>query len=89
MTHPSDERYGFNDLKQVEMAIKSAEHMVGQATRGMDEDQLKAATNALNDAKKRYQEAFAHQTGVDMAFFEFSRELLEKMDHQLNEAKKD
>ncbi|BAB05870.1 DUF2564 family protein [Halalkalibacterium halodurans] len=87
MTRPSEERYGYNELKQVEMAIKSAEHMVGQATRSMDEGQLQAATQALEDAKKQYHDAFSHQTGVDQAFFEFSSELIDKLSHQLDEAR--
>ncbi|OIJ20083.1 hypothetical protein BKP45_10445 [Anaerobacillus alkalidiazotrophicus] len=77
----------FNDIRQVEMAIKAAQRMVGQATMSMDEDQLKAATNALNQAKKQYKNAFAHATGVDDEFFEFSSELIERLDHQLTEAK--
>ncbi|WP_100408056.1 DUF2564 family protein [Bacillus solitudinis] len=79
---------GFNDLKQVEMAIKSAEHMVGQATMSMDGDQLKAATDALNQAKHRYQEAVTHQTGLDEQFLELAEEIIERTDHQLKEAKK-
>ncbi|TWI58976.1 DUF2564 family protein [Halalkalibacter nanhaiisediminis] len=78
---------GYNDLKQVEMAIKSAEHMVGQATRSMDEEQLQAATNALQDAKEKLNKAVAYQTGVDDMFLEMSSELIEKADHQLKEAK--
>ncbi|MCL7746024.1 DUF2564 family protein [Halalkalibacter alkaliphilus] len=78
---------GFNDIKQVEMSVLSAEHMVGKATRSMDEEQLEAATNALNDAKAQLHRAMAHQTGVDQAFFEMSQELIAKADHQLKEAK--
>ncbi|OLS38053.1 hypothetical protein BTR22_05995 [Alkalihalophilus pseudofirmus] len=78
----------YNELKQVEMAIKSAQRMVGQATMSMDPDQLQAATDAVNQAKEQYKKAASHQTGVDAAFFEFSEELLEKADTQLNEAKK-
>ena len=77
----------FNDIRQVEMAIKAAQRMVGQATMSMDEDQLTAATDALNQAKKQYQEALSHATGVDDQFFEFSSELIERIDHQLKEAK--
>lgn len=84
MTNPS----GFNDIKQVEMSVLSAEHMVGQATRTMDEEQIEAATNALQDAKTQLHKAMSHQTGVDEAFFEMSQELIQKADHQLNEAKK-
>ena len=78
----------YNDLKQVEMAIKSAERMIGHATMSMDEGQLQAATDALNQAKQQYQDALSHQTGVDDKFFEFSSEIIERMDTQLKEAKK-
>ncbi|MDV2683580.1 DUF2564 family protein [Alkalihalophilus lindianensis] len=78
----------YNELKQVEMAIKSAQRMVGQATMSMDQEQLEAATDAVNQAKEQYKRAVSHQTGVDQTFFEFSEELLLKADQQLNEAKK-
>ncbi|GAE25124.1 hypothetical protein JCM9140_1097 [Halalkalibacter wakoensis JCM 9140] len=81
------EKSGFNDIKQVEMSVLSAEHMVGQATRTMDDEQLQAATNAVNDAKDQLHKAMAHQSGVDQTFFEMSKELLAKADHQLKEAK--
>lgn len=77
----------FNDIRQVEMAIKAAQRMVGQATMSMDEDQLKVATDAISQAKKQYQDAISHATGVDEQFFEFSSELIERLDHQLEEAK--
>lgn len=77
----------FNDIRQVEMAIKAAQRMVGQATMSMDEGQLKAATDALSQAKKQYQDAISHMSGVDKQFFEFSSELIERLDHQLKEAK--
>lgn len=78
----------FNDIRQVEMAIKAAQRMVGQATMSMDADQLRAATDALNQARTQYHNAISHATGVDQEFFEFSTELIEKLDHQLTEAKK-
>ena len=76
----------FNDIRQVEMAIKAAQRMVGQATMSMDEDQLKAARDSLNQAEKQYQYAISHAAGIDNQFIEFSSELLEKLDHQLTEA---
>ncbi|WP_078553479.1 DUF2564 family protein [Bacillus alkalicellulosilyticus] len=84
----TDYTTGYNDLKQVEMAIKAAQRMVGQATMSMDDDQLKAATQALQQAKNQFQHAISHQTGVDQQFFEISSELIERIDHQLDEAKK-
>ncbi|MCM3713470.1 DUF2564 family protein [Halalkalibacter oceani] len=77
----------YDELKQIELAIQSAEHMVGQATRSMDEEQLEAATNALQDARNQLKKATAFETGVDQHFFEMSEELLAKADHQLKEAK--
>jgi hypothetical protein len=77
----------FNDIRQVEMAIKAAQRMVGQATMSMDEDQLKAATDCLNQAKQQYSDALSHATGISDEFFEFSSELIERLDHQLTEAK--
>lgn len=79
----------FDELMQVEMAIKAAERMVGQATMSMDEDQLQAATDALNQAKMTFQKAAAYQTGIDERFFELSSDSIHKIDVQLNEAKKD
>ncbi|WP_088105392.1 DUF2564 family protein [Halalkalibacter urbisdiaboli] len=87
MTHDQNINTGYNDLKQVEMAIKSAQHMVGQATMSMDEDQLQAATDALNQAKQQFQHAVSQQTGVDEQFFEFASELIERTEKQLTEAK--
>lgn len=78
----------YNELMQVEMAIKAAQRMVGQATMSMDANQLKAATDALNEAKASFQKAVAFETGVDERFFEMSSELIEKIDVQLTEAKK-
>lgn len=79
----------YNDITQIELSIQSAEQIVGQATRSMDEEQIHAATNALNDAKQKLQQAKAHQTGVDERFFEMSSELIEKASHQLEEAKEE
>ncbi|MGO4886447.1 DUF2564 family protein [Anaerobacillus sp. MEB173] len=86
MTNDGTE-YGLTEIQQIEMAIKSAQRMVGQATMSMDEDQLKAATDAINQAKQQYNHAVAHATGIDEKFFEFSSELIERIDHQLKEAK--
>lgn len=78
----------YNDLMQVQMAIKAAERMVGQATVNMDADQLEAATKAVEQAKNQYRNAVAHETGVDEHFLEMSSELLSRIEHQLTEAKK-
>jgi len=38
---------GYNDLKQVEVSIQSAQKMIGTATMSMSPQQLEEATNAL------------------------------------------
>ncbi|MCA0988197.1 DUF2564 family protein [Guptibacillus algicola] len=76
----------YSDLQQIEMSIKSAQHLVGQATKSMNGNQLKAAQDALDQAKQQFQQAVAHKTGVNENFFEFSSELIEKCDTQLREA---
>ncbi|RBW69168.1 DUF2564 family protein [Bacillus taeanensis] len=77
----------YNDIKQVEMTVKTAQKMVGYATMSMDPDQLKDATNALNQAKTQYQEALANQTGVDQQLFQQSAEILRECETQLSGAK--
>lgn len=71
----------FHELMQVEMAIKAAEKIVGQATMNMDEKQLQAAKNALNQAKLSFQKAAAHRTGIDEKFFNCSLETFSKKEH--------
>ncbi|WP_096435214.1 DUF2564 family protein [Alteribacter populi] len=75
----------FNDIQQVEMAIKAAQKMVGQATMSMDTGQLETATNALNDAKRQLQEAVNYEMSGELG--EYSRGLIEKLENQLDEAK--
>src|SRR5699024_6645052 len=79
----------YNDLKQVELSIQAAEKMVGQATRSMDEEQRQAATDALQEPKNKLHQAISFRTGVDDMFLEASAELIQKSEHQLEEAKND
>ncbi|WP_347550239.1 DUF2564 family protein [Pseudalkalibacillus hwajinpoensis] len=76
----------YSDLQQIEMSIKSAQHLVGQATKSMNDNQLKAAQNAIDQAKQQFQQALAHKTGTNEQFYEFSSELIEKCETQLKEA---
>ncbi|WP_054637709.1 DUF2564 family protein [Thalassobacillus sp. C254] len=87
MTRSYDENQ-YNDLMQVKMSIKAAERAVGHATESLDEDQLEAASNAVRFAKQQYQQAFTHQTGR-FSFSRGFRRLIENIDHQLKEAKKE
>ncbi|UCZ51495.1 DUF2564 family protein [Bacillus shivajii] len=75
----------FNDIQQIEMAIKAAQKMVGAATMSMDPDQLQTATQALEDAKRQLQSAKQHD--LDSEFIDYSSTLIEKLEHQVDEAK--
>ncbi|PYZ98190.1 hypothetical protein CR205_06240 [Alteribacter lacisalsi] len=75
----------FNDVQQIEMAIKAAQKMVGQATKSMNPEQLETATNALNDAKAQLQDAVKYEMSGE--FGAYSKDLITKLEHQLDEAK--
>ncbi|TMW73377.1 DUF2564 family protein [Alteribacter natronophilus] len=75
----------FNDIQQVEMAIRAAQKMVGQATKSMNPEQIETATNALNDAKAQLQDAAKYEMSGELGAY--SRDLITKLEHQLHEAK--
>ncbi|MBM7094372.1 MULTISPECIES: DUF2564 family protein [Alteribacter] len=75
----------FNDIQQVEMAIKAAQKMVGQATMSMNPEQLETATNALNDAKNQLHEATKYEMSGELGAY--SHDLIEKLESQLEKAK--
>lgn len=81
-------RTGYNDLKQVEVSIQSAQKMIGTATMSMSPQQLEEATNALNDAKAQLQSAKAHGTGVDEQFLQQCMQSIQTCEQQLTEAKR-
>ncbi|MGG3890109.1 DUF2564 family protein [Metabacillus fastidiosus] len=78
---------GFNNLKQLEISVKSAQKMVGTATMSMDEETLQHAENSLNDAKDLFKRAYSEQTGVDDEFFQTQEQLLQQCEQQLNTAR--
>ncbi|WP_062232053.1 DUF2564 family protein [Fictibacillus sp. FJAT-27399] len=78
----------YNDLKQVDMTIQSAQRIIGHATMSMDPGQLHAAKEALNTAKEHYDAMMNNQTGMDGMFLENARETLERCEQQINEALK-
>ncbi|BFI98940.1 DUF2564 family protein [Priestia megaterium] len=78
---------GYNDLKQVEVSIQSAQKMIGTATMSMSPQQLEEATNALNDAKVQLQSA-KHGTGVDEQFLQQCMQSIQTCEQQLTEAKR-
>lgn len=77
----------FSDYEQVEMSIKAAEKMVGTATMSMDAVQIHDAAEVLDKAKADLQRLKAHSQGKNEPFFEISQALLNKVDHQLKEAR--
>lgn len=76
----------FDEIRQVEMAIKAAQKTVGNATMSMNPKQLDTATKAINDAKKQLDLAMQYELSKE--FINYSTHLLEKLEHQVNEAKK-
>ncbi|WP_026689727.1 DUF2564 family protein [Alteribacter aurantiacus] len=75
----------FNDIQQVEMAIKAAQKMVGQATMSMNPEQLETATQALNDAKNQLQQAVNYEMSGELG--DYSHDLIDKLESQLEKAK--
>ncbi|WP_099300782.1 DUF2564 family protein [Bacillus sp. Marseille-P3800] len=86
MNQYSNQEEGYRNLEQIELAIKAAQHMIGQATRSMDGQQLEAATQALEQAEEQFKQALAYQGNIDEAFFAHSSALLDQASHQLDEA---
>jgi hypothetical protein len=78
---------GFNDLKQVELAIDAAQKVVGSATMSMDKGMLQDATNAVQDARNQLANVRSNPTGVDNDFLQKSEQVLSQCEEQLNEAK--
>lgn len=76
----------FNEIEQIEMAIKAAQKTVGQATISMNEDQLETALKAIDDAKRQVELALKHEISEEYAVH-FSNELI-RLEHQVTEAKK-
>ncbi|HZG59405.1 MAG TPA: DUF2564 family protein [Anoxybacillus sp.] len=77
---------GYNDLMQVEMAVKTAQKMVGSATMSLDKGMLDGAKQAIADAHERLAEARHQATGVDEEFLHRCEHELQQAEHQLNEA---
>ncbi|WP_096188902.1 DUF2564 family protein [Evansella halocellulosilytica] len=76
----------FNNIQQIEMAIKAAQKMVGSATMSMDPDQLQTATKALDDAKNQLE--MAKKYDLDHQFVDYSSTLIEQLENQVEEAKR-
>lgn len=77
---------GFNDIKQVEMSIQSAQKIVGHATMSMDHVHINHAQDAINSAKLLLQDARNNKTGVDEEFLQKQEQLLSQCEDQITEA---
>ncbi|ADU30470.1 DUF2564 family protein [Evansella cellulosilytica] len=75
----------FDEIHQVEMAIKAAQRTVGNATMNMDPDQLETATKAIEAAKDQLNSAYKHEMSKE--FIDYSSGLIQKLEHQVEEAK--
>jgi hypothetical protein len=86
MERDIDIHTGYNDVKQVEMFVETAEKMVGQATMSLDKEMLEGAKQAIENAHAQLSRARAQATGVDEEFFKHCEQKLARAEHQLNEA---
>ncbi|AGT31667.1 hypothetical protein M493_06875 [Geobacillus genomosp. 3] len=82
----ADVHTGYNDLKQVEMFVETAEKMVGQATMQLDPEMLDHAERAVENARRQLNRARQAATGVDDDFFAQCEQKLTRAEHQLREA---
>lgn len=77
---------GFNERKQLELAVDAAQKMVGYATMRMDPEGINDAKRAIQDAKILYQNFLNNNTGVDQQFLNEQIKRLSECEHQLQEA---
>ena len=82
----ADVHTGYNDLKQVEMFIETAEKMVGQATMQLDPEMLDHAEQAVENARRQLARARQEATGVDDDVLAKYEQKLTRAEHQLREA---
>ncbi|MBU9714856.1 DUF2564 family protein [Evansella tamaricis] len=75
----------FDDKHQLEMAVKAAQKTVGSATMSMDPDQLESAEDAIQSAKAQLRMGMEHH--LDEELITYCSGLIEKLEHQIHEAK--
>ncbi|MCG6794762.1 MULTISPECIES: DUF2564 family protein [Geobacillus] len=83
----ADVHTGYNDVKQVEMFVETAEKMVGQATMQLDPEMLRHAEQAVKNARDQLARARQEATGVDGDFLARCEQTLARAEHQLREAR--
>ncbi|WP_223701963.1 DUF2564 family protein [Sutcliffiella deserti] len=86
--YSDDIHTGYNDLKQVEVSIQSAEKMVGFATMSLDPETMEHAARAISNARSLLNEAKSQGTGLDTDFLQNAEQTLAQTEHQLSEAQK-
>lgn len=77
---------GYNDLKQLEMFVETAQKMVGSATMSLDRDMLAEAKQSIANAYEQLTRIRSERTGVDDSFLAKCEQRLKQAEHQLNEA---
>ncbi|OQP08114.1 cytosolic protein [Geobacillus sp. 46C-IIa] len=82
----ADVHTGYNDLRQVEMFVETAEKMVGQATMQLDPEMLDHAEQAIENARRQLARARQEATGVDDDVLAQCEQKLTRAEHQLREA---
>ncbi|AMX83918.1 cytosolic protein [Geobacillus subterraneus] len=82
----ADVHTGYNDLRQVEMFVETAEKMVGQATMQLDPEMLDHAEQAIENARRQLARARQEATGVDDDVLARCEQKLTRAEHQLREA---
>ncbi|WP_243290817.1 DUF2564 family protein [Bacillus sp. FJAT-47783] len=75
---------GFNERKQLELAVQAAEKMVGSATMSMDPEAIQTAERSISDARKMFQQC---NNEYDQSFLSEQNEKLKHCEHQLQKAK--
>lgn len=75
---------GFNERKQLELAVQAAEKMVGSATMSMDPEAIQTAERSISDARTLFQQC---QNEYDQPFLTEQHEKLNQCEHQIQKAK--
>ncbi|WP_416150618.1 DUF2564 family protein [Salipaludibacillus sp. HK11] len=75
----------YQNIEQIELAIRAAERTVGQATRTMDEEQLDNAVKALTAANEQLERA--KMSNMDHESWQHSTTMINRLSHQIDEAR--
>ncbi|MEB3749713.1 DUF2564 family protein [Geobacillus sp. FSL W8-0032] len=84
--HDAHIHTGYNDLKQVELFVETAENMVGHATMQLDPEMIQHAERAVQNARHQLARARQEATGTDDDVLARCEQRLARAEHQLREA---